>query len=219
MTSWQERFRSCGTGVSIADDIEIDHPEMFDVGDGVKIGKGFTAVGRITAALGAGTTIFPGAFIQGSGTLDVGAGVSFLPNTYISVGGPDGMVRIGSGTHLAVGCAVYGGGKVSVERDCNVAAHVVISSIQHDPHRLGVPMSRAPVSTAPIVIDDDVWIGANASVLQGTHLAEGAIIGANAVVIRDVEAYSVYAGVPAVFVKVRQPPPQVTNETHRAGGS
>jgi acetyltransferase-like isoleucine patch superfamily enzyme len=48
-----------------------------------------------------------------------------------------------------------------------------------------------------IVIDDDVWIGAHASVLDGVRIARGCVIGAGAVVTKSTEPYGVYAGVPA----------------------
>lgn len=55
----------------------------------------------------------------------------------------------------------------------------------------------------PTVIGNDVWIGANAIVLQGVHIGNGAVIGAGAVVVKDVEPYSIVAGVPAKEIRKR----------------
>lgn len=52
-----------------------------------------------------------------------------------------------------------------------------------------------------IVVERDVWIGANTTVVSGVRIAEGCIIGANAVVTRDTEPFSLYAGVPARLKK------------------
>lgn len=57
------------------------------------------------------------------------------------------------------------------------------------------------VKIAPVRIDDKVWIGFGASVLKGVHVGEGAVIGAQAVVTRDVPAYAVVAGNPARVVR------------------
>jgi maltose O-acetyltransferase len=55
----------------------------------------------------------------------------------------------------------------------------------------------------PVIIEDDVWIGARAIILGGTHIQKGAVIGAGSVVTRDVEPYTVVAGAPAKEIKRR----------------
>ncbi len=57
---------------------------------------------------------------------------------------------------------------------------------------------------SPIVIEDDVWIGANAIILAGVHIGKGAVVGAGSVVTRDVTPYSVFCGVPAKFIRSRK---------------
>ncbi|MBE0618443.1 MAG: hypothetical protein IH608_11030 [Proteobacteria bacterium] len=55
----------------------------------------------------------------------------------------------------------------------------------------------------PVVIGNDVWIGAGAVVLPGTTVGEGAIVGANAVITKDVRSFAVVGGVPAVELRLR----------------
>lgn len=55
----------------------------------------------------------------------------------------------------------------------------------------------------PIIIEDDVWIGANAIILSGVTIGEGAIIGAGSVVTKNVEPYTIFAGNPAKKIKMR----------------
>ena len=55
----------------------------------------------------------------------------------------------------------------------------------------------------PIVISDDVWIGAQVIILAGVTLGRGAVVGAGAVVAKDVPAYAVAAGNPAVIIRYR----------------
>ena len=54
-----------------------------------------------------------------------------------------------------------------------------------------------------IVIDDGVWIGANATILSGVHIAEGCVIAAGAIVTDDTVPYGIYGGVPAKLIKMR----------------
>jgi maltose O-acetyltransferase len=65
----------------------------------------------------------------------------------------------------------------------------------------------APVVRKPIVIEDDVWVGAGVTILPGVRIGRGAIVGANAVVTRDVAPLHIVAGQPARTVRVLQPPP------------
>lgn len=63
------------------------------------------------------------------------------------------------------------------------------------------PIARPLYSKGPIVIEDNVWIGEKASILPNVHIGKGAIVAANSVVTKDVPAYSVVAGTPAVVIK------------------
>ena len=59
------------------------------------------------------------------------------------------------------------------------------------------------VSKGNISIDDDVWIGQNAIVMSGVHIGQGAVVGAGAVVTKDVPPYAIVCGVPAKVIKYR----------------
>lgn len=193
----RRRFARCGSNVTIEPGVHIEHPELFEVDDDVTICRGFIAMGQLRVVLGKGSTIFPQCFVQGSGSMIFHGKVDLYPGGYVSTGGADGVVEVGAGTHFAAGCALYGGGGLRIGELVNVAAHVVMATVQHDPRRHpDTPMARTHES-APITIADDVWIGANASIVPGVSIATGCIVGANAVVTRDTEPYGVYVGVPA----------------------
>ena len=68
----------------------------------------------------------------------------------------------------------------------------------------------APVARGPVVVEDDAWIGAGAVLLPGVRVGRGAVVGANAVVTRDVAALNVVAGQPAQVVRVLPAPPDWT---------
>ena len=63
------------------------------------------------------------------------------------------------------------------------------------------PMKRPVVSRGGVKIDDNVWIGANTSIMQNVYIGKGSIIGANSVVTKDIPPYSVAAGIPAKIIK------------------
>ena len=68
---------------------------------------------------------------------------------------------------------------------------------------------KLPSNDADVVINDGVWIGCNVTILKGVHIGVGAIVAAGSVVIKDVPAYSIVAGVPAVVKKMRFTNPQI----------
>ncbi|SDU63360.1 hypothetical protein [Jiangella alkaliphila] len=200
------RLAHCGDGVVIDDDVRIERPELLRVGDNVRIGRGFHCQGDVRMTVGANVTFHPWCFVQGAGEVGVEEGVEFFPSTYISTGDAQGRIRIGRRTHFAAGCALYGKHGLTIGAYCNIAAHVVLSTVQHDPRRHPEPMALAPQDGGPITLADDVWIGANATVTPRTAVARGCIVGAGAVLTRDTEPYGVYGGVPARRLRERVPP-------------
>lgn len=118
-------------------------------------------------------------------------------------------VTIGENTALAPFVHVWGHGNVFIGVNCMIASHCAIASVTHDYSR--TPMNTSNVA-APVRIGDDVWIGAHSTVLPGVTIGDGAVIGAGSVVTRDIPAYSIAYGAPAVVRAKRFPSPSSTNE-------
>lgn len=204
---YRERFKSCGRGVVIDDDVQIEHPEAFEVGDDVRIWRGFAMIeGPEQVRIGSHVSILPNCFIQGRGArLIIDDHVDLYPQTYISLGGgADGFVEIARHTHFAPGCCLYGHGGLRVGPYCNIAAHCVLATIGHDPVIRDQPMALAPAVAGPITLVEDVWLGANVTVTSNVTIAKGCIVGANGVVNRNTEPFGLYCGVPARRVRDRK---------------
>lgn len=196
-SSYLHRFKACGAGVVVEDGVHIAHPESLTVGDRVRFRRGFTLIDQQEEVrIGSDVDFYPNVFIQGSGRLLIGDQVEFFPNNYLSIGGKKGRIEIGAQTHFAPGCALYGGGGLTIGPGCAIAAHTVITTIGHDHRRVDIPLVQGSRSS-PVTLEGDIWIGANATVLSGVTIATGCVIGAGAVVTKDTEPNGVYFGTPA----------------------
>ena len=84
-----------------------------------------------------------------------------------------------------------------------IGQYTTILTLIHEYKEKSRPMFLQKDSYAGVVIEDDVWIGARCVILPGVKIHKGAVIGAGAVVTKDVPAYSVVGGVPARVIKKR----------------
>ena len=116
-------------------------------------------------------------------------------NTIIS---PRGLT-IGNNSHINQGCIIDARGKIAIGSSVSISHRVSIMTGGHDYQSrnfLGKYKS--------VFIDDYVWIGVGASILQGVHIGKGAVICAGAVVSKDVAPYSVVGGIPAKKIGERR---------------
>jgi acetyltransferase-like isoleucine patch superfamily enzyme len=124
---------------------------------------------------------------------------------------PGAHIVIGDDSFVGRGCEFNISKHIDVGRHCLIASGVKF--IDHD-H--GTDLSRLmrvqPCTASAIRIEDDVWIGANAVILQGVHLGIGAIVAAGAVVRNDVAPYDIVGGVPARSLKSRRAPHRANSD-------
>lgn len=106
---------------------------------------------------------------------------------------------IGDYSHIGSIC------KIRIGNGVRMGRYIFISDHSHGDgsyEQLNTPANLRPLTTkGPIIIDDNVWIGEKASVLAGVHIGYGAIIGANAVVTKDIPPYSIAVGNPAKVIR------------------
>lgn len=125
---------------------------------------------------------------------EVDASVTLLPPFYVDYGR---HIKIGKGCFIQQCCTFFGRGGITLGEKVLVGPKVNIITINHDPD----PENRSATYGRPVIIEDKVWIGINATILPGVRIGYGAIIGANSVVTKDVPAMTVVAGNPAKIIK------------------
>ena len=170
------------------------------------VARGATLDGRQGIRIGAGARIEAGVVLRAN-TADprgvaIGEGASV--KEYAVLNANAGCIELGPRSWIGPHCLVYGNGGVSIGADVLIAAHTTISTVSHVTARTDVPINAQGIHCEPVVIEDDVWVGLNVTILQGVTIGAGSIVGAGAVVTRDVPAGSVVMGVPARVVGQRQ---------------
>ena len=94
-------------------------------------------------------------------------------------------------------CHFQDHGGVTIGDGCQIGHNVVFATLNH----FIEAEKRKMTYSAPIVLGKNVWIGSNATILQGVTIGDNAVVGAGAVVTKDVPANTVVGGVPAKFIK------------------
>ena len=126
--------------------------------------------------------IEPGAIIRDQ--VEIGDNAVIMMGAIINIG-----AVIGEGTMIDMGAVL--GGRATVGKRSHVGAGAVLAGVIEPP------------SAKPVIVGDDVLIGANAVVIEGVSVGDGAVVAAGAVVVNDVPAGAVVAGVPARIIKMK----------------
>jgi acetyltransferase-like isoleucine patch superfamily enzyme len=173
-------------GVTIGSDVHVNPSASFLVlGQGV----GSIEVGDFTHVQGMLQTFWNGGRIRVGNYCYIGAGTRIWSQSSIRIGD---HVLI---SHLVDIHDTDSHPKSATER--RLDAHGILQT--------GVYKLPTETRSAPIVIEDDVWIGAKATILKGVTIGKGAIVATGAMVTRDVDSFTIVAGNPARVVGVSQP--------------
>ena len=124
--------------------------------------------------------IEPGAIIRDQ--VEIGNNAVIMMGAIINIG-----AVIGDNTMIDMGAVL--GGRATVGKNCHIGAGAVLAGVVE------------PASATPVIVEDDVLIGANAVVIEGVHIGKGSVVAAGAVVIEDVPENVVVAGTPARVIK------------------
>jgi 2,3,4,5-tetrahydropyridine-2-carboxylate N-succinyltransferase/tetrahydrodipicolinate N-acetyltransferase len=124
--------------------------------------------------------IEPGAILREQ--VEIGKNAVIMMGAVLNIG-----AVVGEGTMIDMGAIL--GGRATVGKNCHIGAGAVLAGVIE------------PASATPVIVEDNVLVGANAVVIEGVHIGENAVVAAGAVVIEDVPANMVVAGCPARIIK------------------
>lgn len=125
-------------------------------------------------------------------------------------------VQIGDGTRINGRITIKGAGKITLGKYCAIGADVKIISSNHNPSDVNlqywlskqIGIQIKPVNAA-VSVGHNVWIGDSVLILPGVSIGNGAILAAGSVITKDVEPYSIVAGVPAKHIRFRLEPSEI----------
>jgi maltose O-acetyltransferase len=142
-----------------------------------------------------------GSYVRKAKLQKLGRGTKILPTVFFKY--PE-LIQIGENSFINHLCSVWAspGGPITIGSNVLLGPCASIISSNHGVAR-GELIRNQPGRDAPIIIGDDVWLGANVVVTAGVSIGDGAVVGAGAVVTRDLPPMSISAGVPARVIGYR----------------
>jgi len=177
------------------------------IGSSVYIQHGVEFLSTTSIGIGNGVYIFKGVRIDGgihkNNRIHLENGVVIECNVVIG-GLDDTCIHIGQDTFIGPSVCIAGPGDIKIGKDCLIAAHTGIYGNNHnftDPIKA---IKDQGVTRKGIVIEDDCWLGHGVKVLDGITIGRGSVIGAGAVVTKDIPPFSVAVGIPARVIKSRE---------------
>jgi acetyltransferase-like isoleucine patch superfamily enzyme len=194
-TLFAPRLRSCHLPFFLGRRTSILFPRYLRVGRNVAIGRDVSmqCLGRRGVRL--------------DDNVRVREGCSVIVTSILSE--PGIGLHIGCNTYIGPGCILGAGGGIVIGRNVTLGAHVDVLAENHQFDDLTRPINEQGVCRRGIRIEDDCWIGNRAIVLDGVTVGRGSVIGAGAIVTRDLPPFSVAAGNPARVLRQRGSPADV----------
>ena len=114
-----------------------------------------------------------------------------------------GEVHIGDRSTIGHNSVLVSRERIQIGNDCMLAAFCYVLDVDHEFADLEKPIPQQGLRIKPVIVGNDVWVGAGTFILRGVTIGDGAVVAANSVVTEDVPPYTVVAGSPARVIKQR----------------
>ena len=180
-----------GRNVTFGVNVVLRHPAKITIGDNVVIDDGCCLDAK-------------GADNRG---ITIGDGVFVGRNTILSC--KNGDIEIGDRANIGFNCEIFSASRVRVGRRVLVAAYTYLVGGDHLYDWVDVPVLEQGRTARGIEVEDNVWLGAHVVVTDGARVGRDAIVGAGAVVVGEIPAFHIAAGVPAKVIRDRRTEPSV----------
>ncbi|MFB0566635.1 MAG: DapH/DapD/GlmU-related protein [Candidatus Aminicenantaceae bacterium] len=181
-------FKRTGRNVVFGRNVTIRHPKRIEIGNNVIIDDNCVLDAKGNSDVG----------------ISIGDNVIINRNTILSC--KNGIIKIGDNTNIGTNCLLHSVSSLILEENILIAAYCyIVAGGNHDFKRTDIPMIQQPaISKGGILVKNDVWFGAGVKVLDGVKIDRGTIVGAGAVVTKDIPAFSIAMGTPAKVVRSRK---------------
>ena len=174
-----------GRGVVFGANTVLRHPHKIHIGDNVVIDDNCVLDAKGVSNRG----------------IVIGNGVFIGRNTLVYC--KDGDIVIGDNANISFNCDIFSGNLVKLGANIQMAAYSFLNGGTHEFESTGTPVLKQGRSGRGIIVDDNAWLGANVKVLDGVTIGKDSIIGAGAVVTKDVPPFVIAAGMPARMIRRR----------------
>jgi acetyltransferase-like isoleucine patch superfamily enzyme len=183
------------------------YPALFQkIGNGVILGRGISLRSPHRIKIGRKVAIDEGCLIDARGAGDTGVSIAddVIIGRHCAIQAKYGPIRIGKKTSIGPQCVMSAASEITLGSHLAIAAHCYIGGGFYHFERTDIPIIEQGVySRGALTIEDDVWIGAGAIILDNVSIGKGSVVGAGSVVTHNLPEYTISAGVPARVIRQR----------------
>lgn len=153
--------------------------------------------------IGVNPSIGIGVVITGGRGIRIGDYFSIMRHSALYA--HDGEITIGNnvGINANVCIGAADNGQIVIGNNVMIGQNAVLRASDHEHDGIDIPIINQGHTGGKIIVEDDVWIGANVVVTRNTRIGAHSIVAAGSVVTRDVEPYSIIGGIPAMLIRKR----------------
>lgn len=186
MKLYPKLLGKCGRGVTFGSNVVLRHPHKIFIGDNVVIDDNCVLDAKGESNKG----------------LFIGDGVFVGRNTILSC--KNGDIYLDEKVNMGFNCEIFSASEVRVGKKSLIAAYCYLIGGTHKMDRLDIPPLEQERESKGIILEENLWLGAGVKVMDGVRIGHDSVIGASAVVSKDIPEYSIAVGIPAKVLRDRR---------------